>query len=76
MSFREVVFVIEDGNILANKTVCYSSSTVYVSTLHDYSVFNLSVPDCRVISYARVRTDEDVWSDLTLVTDDYRASYG
>ena len=34
MAFREVLFVVEDGDVLAYESVCDSSSAVYVVALN------------------------------------------
>ncbi len=69
MAFGEVVFVVEDGDVLAYEAVCDSSSAVYVGALHYDGVLYLGVSDGGVVSDARVGADEGVGADLAVVAD-------
>lgn len=57
MAFGEIVFVVEDGDVLTYEAVRDPSSAVYVGALHDDSVLYLGVPDGGVVSCARVGAD-------------------
>ena len=76
MAFGEILFVVEDGDILAYEAVCDSSTAVYVCALHDDSVFDLGVSDDYMVSDARIRADEDVWAYLAVVANYDGASNG
>ena len=76
MAFGEVVFVAEDGDVLAYEAVRDSSPAVNVGALHDDGVLYLGISNSGVVSDAGVGADEGVGSDLAMIAYDDGASYG
>jgi len=68
VAFGEVMFVVEDGDVLAYEAVGDSSPAVYAGALHDDGVLYLGVLDGGVVSDAGVGADEGVGPMLSFLT--------